>query len=264
MTYLHDVFISHASEDKEKFVRPLAKELENRDYDVWYDELSLTVGDTLLDSINKAIEQSRYGIVVLSYPFFNKDWPQKELKELTKLEKDGRKVILPILHEISLQEVSKYSEELAGKVAIKTSITTIEKVVDELAIVLGTPLKNSSITPQEPDNKPISKDFEMDGLKLELSQNDIITLTNLLKRSGFVSSHPGRRGLCQSIGVDPNSINYLENISSEDFAALLINELFEQENQDALCKICQKLDHKYKNGQYKKTLEDIKVKINCN
>ena len=41
-----DVFIAHASEDKEKFVRPLAEELSNH-IRVWYDEFTLTVGDSL-------------------------------------------------------------------------------------------------------------------------------------------------------------------------------------------------------------------------
>jgi hypothetical protein len=43
----YDAFISHASEDKDGFVRPLAKELSRRGFRVWYDEFSLKVGDKL-------------------------------------------------------------------------------------------------------------------------------------------------------------------------------------------------------------------------
>ena len=41
----HDAFISHASEDNDSFVRPLANALEAAGLLVWFDEFSLTVGD---------------------------------------------------------------------------------------------------------------------------------------------------------------------------------------------------------------------------
>lgn len=49
---LHDVFICHASEDKEDFVRPLATLLEQQHIDVWYDEFSLSIGDSLQQKID--------------------------------------------------------------------------------------------------------------------------------------------------------------------------------------------------------------------
>jgi hypothetical protein len=42
-----DVFVSHASEDKEGFVRPLAEALKDRGLRVWFDEFTLRVGDSL-------------------------------------------------------------------------------------------------------------------------------------------------------------------------------------------------------------------------
>ena len=174
MTYSHDVFISHASEDKKEFVRPLAEKLRKLNYEVWYDEFSLEIGDSLLSSINKGIANSRYAIVVLSCHFFQKNWPQEELNGLAALERNGRTVILPIWHNISKEQVLQFSPMLYNKLALPTSIG-IDEVVKKLAIKLGTPLKNSSITPQEQENKLILKDSEMDGLMPELSPNDIIT-----------------------------------------------------------------------------------------
>jgi hypothetical protein len=40
------VFISHASEDKDGFVRSLAQVLNSVGIDVWYDEYSLKAGDS--------------------------------------------------------------------------------------------------------------------------------------------------------------------------------------------------------------------------
>ena len=66
----YDCFISHAFEDKDSFVRELAFELQKMEYSVWYDEFSLTVGESLTKSINKGIKNSLCGIVVLSPYFF--------------------------------------------------------------------------------------------------------------------------------------------------------------------------------------------------
>ncbi len=65
----HDVFISHASEDKDDFVRPLAYALINEGLDVWYDEMTLRIGDSLRQKIDKGLANSRVGLVVLSLSF---------------------------------------------------------------------------------------------------------------------------------------------------------------------------------------------------
>jgi hypothetical protein len=100
-----DVFISHASEDKQDFVRSLAERLRQRDLRVWYDEFRLTVGDSLRRSIDRGLARSRYGIVVISPDFLRKEWPQKELDGLVTREIGGVKVILPIWHRIDANQI---------------------------------------------------------------------------------------------------------------------------------------------------------------
>ncbi len=46
-TLEYDVFISHASEDKDAIVRPLATALRAGELRVWYDEFELRIGDSL-------------------------------------------------------------------------------------------------------------------------------------------------------------------------------------------------------------------------
>jgi hypothetical protein len=41
-----DVFISHASEDKDEIVRPLATALQSSGLSVWYDKFELRIGDS--------------------------------------------------------------------------------------------------------------------------------------------------------------------------------------------------------------------------
>lgn len=129
----HDVFISHASEDKESFVRALAEGLRARGVNVWYDEFELRVGDSLRRSIDRGLANSRFGIVVLSSAFFAKNWPQYELDGLVTKEMSGNgKVILPIWHKVSKDEVAGYSPTLADKVALNTGIQSLDEIIEEL------------------------------------------------------------------------------------------------------------------------------------
>ncbi len=112
-----DAFISHASEDKEEFVRPLADSLQAQGIRVWYDSFTLTIGDSLRRSIDHGLIYSRFGIVILSPNFLRKEWPQKELDGLIARESDAQKVILPIWHNISRDEVMRYSPIMADKKA---------------------------------------------------------------------------------------------------------------------------------------------------
>ncbi|GEM_PF-1365207 len=132
----YDAFISHASEDKKGFVRPLAKELSRIGFRVWYDEFELSVGDSLRQSIDRGLVNSRYGIVVLSAAFFSKNWPQYELNGLTAREMKGRKVILPIWHKITKDDILKFSPSLADKIAITTKGRNIKEIAKGLAKVL--------------------------------------------------------------------------------------------------------------------------------
>ncbi len=117
----YDLFISHASEDKETIVRPLARQLQQLGLRVWLDECELTLGDSLRRKIDYALSRSRYGIVVLSPNFFSKEWPHKELDGLVAREDGREKVILPIWHNVTAADVVKFSPILAGKVAVSTS-----------------------------------------------------------------------------------------------------------------------------------------------
>ncbi len=133
----YDVFISHASEDKDSLVRPLAEKLTELGFDVWYDESSLKVGDTLRQKIDQGLASSRYGIVVLSESFFAKNWPQYELNGLVAREMHGGKVILPIWHKVSKDEVLSFSPTLADKVALNTAIFSVSEIAKQLAEVLS-------------------------------------------------------------------------------------------------------------------------------
>jgi KaiC/GvpD/RAD55 family RecA-like ATPase len=117
----YDVFISHASEDKEEVARPLAEALRSRGLRVWFDEMEIKLGDSLRRRIDDGLLNSRFGLVVLSHSFFAKEWPKKELDALVAREDGSEKVILPIWHGVSRQDILMYSVLLADKLAAPTS-----------------------------------------------------------------------------------------------------------------------------------------------
>lgn len=127
-----DLFICHASEDKEDFVRPLAHGLRGYGTKVWYDEFTLRIGDSLRRSIDRGLTSSRYGVVVLSPAFFEKEWPQRELDGLVAKEINGKKVILPVWHNVTREEVCNYSPPLADRFAAQT-YEGIDAVVKKIA-----------------------------------------------------------------------------------------------------------------------------------
>jgi len=133
----YDVFISHASEDKNEIVRPLANELLSHGLKVWYDEFELKIGDSLRRKIDKGLANSRFGIVVLSRKFIQKGWTNYELDGIVSKSISGEQVILPIWHEITKQEVLDFSPSLADKVARNTSSFTIEEIAQEIADLIN-------------------------------------------------------------------------------------------------------------------------------
>jgi len=132
----YDVFISHATEDKDAIVRPLANALVGEGLRVWYDEFELRIGDRLRRKIDHGLAKSRFGVVVLSHAFFAKNWPQYELDGLVTREMTGEQVILPLWHGLTKREVIGYSPSLADKVARSTADFTIEEIAKEIAGVI--------------------------------------------------------------------------------------------------------------------------------
>ena len=110
-----DLFISHASEDKDAVARPLAEMFVANGLKVWYDEYSLTVGDSLRRSIDKGLAGCRYGLVILSPHFIQKEWTQKELDGLVAREDGSEKRILPVWHNLTKRDVVAFSPQLPDK-----------------------------------------------------------------------------------------------------------------------------------------------------
>ena len=134
-TYSWDVFISHASEDK-PFADRLANLLKEMGLNVWYDSFILEIGDSLSKKLNEGLLKSNYGIVVMSRNFFAKDWTQLEVAALLNREIKNRKVILPIWHDISFEEVRELAPLLVDKVARMSEKDSLSKIAQDILKVI--------------------------------------------------------------------------------------------------------------------------------
>lgn len=130
----YDVFLSHASEDKDEIARPLANALTARGFTVWFDELNIRVGQSIRREIERGIREARFGLVIVSEHFMAKQWTQAELDALW-----GKKIaakddsLLPVWHKVTYDEVQQGLPLLAGLHALNTSTMSIERIADLLA-----------------------------------------------------------------------------------------------------------------------------------
>ncbi|HUD49657.1 MAG TPA: toll/interleukin-1 receptor domain-containing protein [Candidatus Baltobacteraceae bacterium] len=138
------LFICHASEDKDSFVRPLALALKAA-HEVWFDEWSLTIGDRLVRKINEGLATCDFAVVVLSPDFFRKGWPQSELDGLFALEETNRKLILPVWKDLDADDVKRFSPILAGRAAAKAS-EGVSKVTSGIQIAIDASTRTQEIS----------------------------------------------------------------------------------------------------------------------
>lgn len=148
----YDVFISHASEDKKAVADPICKALMDRGYRVWYDAMTLKLGDRLRESIEAGLTRCRYGVVILSPNFFRKRWPQSELDGFLHREGQDEKIILPVWHEITVDFLKREHPLLADRIAVETK-EGIGAVVDEIVRSIGEPLGPATATQGEPEQR---------------------------------------------------------------------------------------------------------------
>ena len=95
---VRSVFLSHCSDDKEKYVRPFARALEAKGISYWLDEAELRWGDSLTQGVNRGLSISEYVICFISDAFVERGWPEAELGAALsgQLSGDGT-TVLPIL-----------------------------------------------------------------------------------------------------------------------------------------------------------------------
>ena len=130
----YDVFISHANKDKEDFVEELYKSITKSGVSIFYDKTSLEWGDNWKNKILEGTNKSEFAIIIISENFFDREWTEIELNEfLTRQNKVGQKTILPIIHNISMEDL----REKYPAVADIHAISTKDHSCDEIALLFA-------------------------------------------------------------------------------------------------------------------------------
>lgn len=101
------VFISHAGEDKERFVLAFAEGLRKQGVDAWLDKWEMLPGDSLVDKIfEEGLKDAAAVIVVLSENSVDKRWVREELNAaVVKRVNTGSKLIPVIIDDCKVPEV---------------------------------------------------------------------------------------------------------------------------------------------------------------
>ena len=129
--YEYDAFISHAVEDKIPIANELCAKLEQAGLKIWYSGKELGVGDSIEKTIEKGLNRSRYGIVIFSPTYLAKNWTIREFYTLLAKEIKEQKVILPVLYNITLDELKNKDLLMADRFAVNSD-RGIDFVVDRL------------------------------------------------------------------------------------------------------------------------------------
>lgn len=125
----YDVFISHANKDKSEIVDDLYDSLNMLGIKIFYDKESIEWGDKWKDKILNGTAKSEFAIIVISENFFDREWTEKELKEfLNRQNRSGQKIILPILHNISVNQLGEKYPSIADIQTISSEKYNCDKI----------------------------------------------------------------------------------------------------------------------------------------
>jgi hypothetical protein len=92
------VFVSHASEDKERFVLDFSTKLRAKGIDAWLDRWEILPGDSLIDKIfEEGIKNAQAVIVIVSKYSVDKKWVREELNAAVVKKINGISKLIPVV-----------------------------------------------------------------------------------------------------------------------------------------------------------------------
>lgn len=140
---MYDVFISHANADKLGYVNELKESLDKLRINIFYDKDTLEWGDNWKDKILEGVAKAEFAIIVISENFFGREWTEKELGEfLSRQNQNGQKIILPILHNITVEQLKAKYPAIAEIQALDSAKHSCDEIALKFAAQLIKRLKH--------------------------------------------------------------------------------------------------------------------------
>ena len=127
---MYDLFISHSSLDKKELVNPLVDILKANGLLIWFDVDQIPYGADVKASISNGIQNSLLYVVIITDNFFKSNWTSYELA--SKLEGIDAKNVMPIIIDVSLEEVSKRYPFLLNYRYLRAS-TNLQTIADSIS-----------------------------------------------------------------------------------------------------------------------------------
>lgn len=256
------VFVSHASEDKERFVTEFSTKLRENGVDAWLDKWEMLPGDSLVDKIfEEGLKEAEAVIIVLSNYSVKKPWVREELNAsiVSKLSK-GTKIIPIVLDDCEVPQslTSTLWEPISdlndSNTSFKRVLSSIFGATDKPALGKA-PAHTSSVYHEidgltKADNLVLKESCQYiienddvmvnpeslfgDGVKLGFSRSEIKDCIEVLEKNGYLDVSRylggGDNYACDykvtTYGLDSYAKSYISNYSEilDKAISLIVNE----------------------------------------
>ncbi|KAG5573754.1 hypothetical protein H5410_063520 [Solanum commersonii] len=111
---IYDAFLSFRGEDTRRtFVSHLYNALIQGRIDVFKDDERLETGKSISDELPKAIEESKFAIVIFSESYASSKWCLDELAHIIKCRKELKQIVIPIFYNVDPSDVRHQTQTFA-------------------------------------------------------------------------------------------------------------------------------------------------------
>jgi len=127
-------FLSYARIDGADTGNALRHHLEALGVTVWFDEIAIVPGRSQALQMDKGLQKARAGIILLTPAYLvGRFWTERELGALLHKE-----TLIPVLHDVTFDEVAEYSGILPDLAGFETSRDSVQVIAEKIAAaVLG-------------------------------------------------------------------------------------------------------------------------------
>ena len=145
------LFLSYSHADK-RFADRLGEDLRQRGYTVWQDDRDMRVGDSLAESVRRAIDDADYVLSVVSASSIDSVWVRRELDIALEAELKGRlKKVLPVRRgDVDLPSAlagKLYADFPPGRYGpgLRRLLETLDWDLDQMPVMVSTIVRSKAI-----------------------------------------------------------------------------------------------------------------------
>lgn len=128
----YDTFLSYARIDGSQAAGELRQHLESFGVAVWFDEIAIVPGKSQSLQMDAGLRKARTGITLLTPAYLvGRFWTERELGALLSKE-----TLIPVLHNVTFEEVKQYSGILPDLAGFTTAHDSIYDIAQKIAAAI--------------------------------------------------------------------------------------------------------------------------------